>query len=97
MQSDHYVPERMLNKIDKMTNSMMENGMNQFYLSFTTFQRKLFGRAFVKPDEDDSQALSMSQLKRPMIVLLGLLGVAVIVFVAEKVMSKWRNRRYNEG
>lgn len=71
--------------------------MHQFYSSFTKFQRQLFVRAFVTPDEDDSRALSMGQLKRPMIVLLGLWGVAVIVFVAEKVMTKWRNLSHNEG
>lgn len=96
LQSDHYVPERLLNKIDKRTSAMMENGMHQFYTSFTNFLRKLFARQFARSDDDDSQALTMSQLKRPMIFIFGLWGVAIIVFIAEIIIFKWKNRSHIE-
>lgn len=94
--SDHYIPDRMLKKIDRTTSAMMENGLNQFFSAFTEFKRKLVARANLNiADEDDFQALSIDQLKKPVILMVGFCGIAVIIFIVEVIIFKvkQRNRR----
>lgn len=92
LESDHYVPERVINKLDKTTSSMMENGLHEFYLSLAIFKQKLIDRAYLEQIDDDFKALTAEQLKRPMIVLSYLLGVAMIIFITECIISKWKHR-----
>lgn len=69
LQSDHYVPDRMLKEIDEVTVSMMESGLIQLYKSLAIFEQKLIDRAFTITDVDNFRALTMEQLERPLILL----------------------------
>lgn len=95
LESGNYVPERMTNRIDRTTSLMTENGLYQFYLSLAAFKQKFVDRAYLDEDEDDFQALTMGQLKRPMILLFCLWAVAMTLFMAEVIISKWKNQRDN--
>lgn len=53
LRSNQHVPERMINKIDKTTNYMMENGLHKFFKSFTAYLEELRARKLSDADEDD--------------------------------------------
>lgn len=89
LESDHHVPERIIKRLDHATSSMVENGLHKFYLSLAIFKQKLIDRAYLEQIDDDSQALTIEQLKRPMIVLFYLWGTATIIFICEMTIFKW--------
>lgn len=99
MKSDHYVPERFIKKVDKMTSSLAESGLYTFFVSFSEFSRKFVERAYLNREEEDEenmQVLTVKQLQRPMILIFYLWGLAVITFVAEIILvklRKWFSRR----
>lgn len=95
LQSDHYVPDRMLKEIDNVTVSMMESGLIHLYRSLATFKQKLVDRAFTIANVDNFRALTMEQLNRPLVLLFCLWGAAMIVFVIETIIFKWKV--YNRG
>lgn len=75
---------------------MMENGLHQFYRSFSTFLMDLIENLNHNRDNDDIQALTMEQLKIPFIIFIVLLGLASIVFVIEVIVyhfNKLSSRR----
>lgn len=81
-----------MENIDEATNLMIESGLHQFYTSFTDFKRKLTERHdVIKPDEDgdDVQAMTLEQLRRPMILTLCLCGVAAVILIVEILVVKW--------
>lgn len=91
--SKYYVPDRMLKKIDQTTSSIMENGLSQFFSSFTAIKRKLIERATLGTVNDNEfQALSVEQLKRPMILLFGICAAATILLIAEIIIFRCSNR-----
>lgn len=78
----------------------MENGLHQFYQSFSTFLMDLIDNRNlhhdVNDDDDDIQALTMEQLKIPLIIFIVLLGLASVVFLIEVIVyhfNRLRNRR----
>lgn len=89
-----YASERTLKKIDKVTSSMMSSGLYQFYISFAEYKQKLAERVKSAQDEDDNfRALTMDQLKRPMLFIFGLWSLAVVIFIMEHIISKWKHWR----
>lgn len=99
LESDHYVTDRTIKKLDQTTSFMVENGIHKFYLSLAIFKQKLIDRAYLEQIDDDFQALTVEQLKRPMILLFYLWGMATIIFIAEMTIFKWIycNRRRNSN
>lgn len=99
--SDHYVPERIASKIDSATSSFIENGLYKFYKSLDKFTQKLSKRMeSSQTDDDDIQALSMEQLKRPMIFISCLWGLAMVLFIGEFIIFKlrqWQENRRQQG
>lgn len=87
-----YVSDRLLTRINKFTSSVMQSGINRFYVSYTRFKRNILERAYLDDENDNFHALTADQLKRPMILVFCLWGVALIVFIAEIAVSKYRNR-----
>lgn len=80
--------------IDKVTSSMAEHGFYQFYHSFMDFKMKWIGQSFSRPtgrirDEIDLESITIEQLRKPMIIVLYLNGMATIIFVAEFLVFKW--------
>lgn len=91
-QSDRYIPDRMLERIEKASSSMMENGLYQFFTSFVAFQRKLFEQSYnSKSDEDDMLPLTFEQLIRPLFLVFSLWGISIVIFAIEIMVYKWRN------
>lgn len=43
-------------------------------------------------DEVDHQSLTFEHTRRPLLVLLGMCGIAVVVFIGEILYFKWRDR-----
>lgn len=93
LQSNRYAPERMLDRINRVTSSMMENGVHNFYTSIVAFKSKIFQRIhYAQLPNDDMQALTAKQLIRPMILVFSLWGMAVILFIVEIIIFKWKKR-----
>ena len=104
LENDGYVPTRMIDRIDKVTSSVMENGYYQFHKSIADFKLKLRARMLEiqnpmhtsDDDEDDFQPLTYENMRIPFMFLLYMYGLAVIVFFGEILYSKWTNRRTGE-
>lgn len=72
-------------------------GLLKFYTSFTLFKRQFIDRAYVVfNSEEDDQALTMEQLKRPMILIVCLWGMSIMIWIAEIIIYRWKNRRNHE-
>lgn len=93
LESDHYVSNRLLDRIDKMTSSMMESGLHAFYMSLNSFKQQFFERAYFSQTDDEFRALTTQQLKRPMILIFGLWVLAVVVFMGEVCVIRWNQWR----
>lgn len=93
LESDHYIPDRTLQRIDRMTSSMMEYGLFEFYTNFAAFKQKFIERIYLSEEDGDPQALTMGQLKRPAILLVALCAFAAIILIVEIVIFKWQNWR----
>lgn len=87
------VPEREIKKIDDTTSKMMENGLYQFYKYFSEYLLQLHHRTLSNENDDEIQVLTMDQLKRPMMVILGLWGLAMAIFIMEHIIRKWKEWR----
>lgn len=100
--SEQHISERTISKIDEVANSMAEHGFYGFYQDIMDFKLKhLIGRlAQVKGmigDGVDLQSITIEQLRKPVVIVLCLNGIATIVFVIEILVFKWlkwRNRKY---
>lgn len=92
LESGQYVPDRLMEKIDKTKSSMMENGLYQFYLDFAAYRQKLNRRIPTNQEDDDLQALTMEQLERPLVRILCIWSVAMIIFILEFIKMKWSCR-----
>lgn len=95
LESENYVPDRMMKKIDKATSSFVENGLRQFYESLVDFRQKLIDRVHLSQLDDDIQALTFEQLRRPMILVFCLWGITIIILILEIFISKWNASRRN--
>lgn len=93
LESDHYVSDRLIKNINKATSSMIESGLHSFYMSLNSFKQQFIERAYFSQTDDAFQALTTQQLKRPMILVFYLWATAVIVFIAEALVSKWNQWR----
>lgn len=100
--SEYYVPDRLMKRINNVTISMIESGLDKFFKSYTAFVQMMFRAKYVEDDVDALQPLTLQQLKRPMLFIVSLYGVATIVFMLEKSIEIitiiwikwkiWRNR-----
>ena len=96
LNSKNFIDDRTIQKVNRITRSMMENGMYEFYNSYTHFQSKLHGHSKFIPeaDDDDITPLTFQQMRRFMVFTLSLYGIAVLLFVcAEFFVFKWKNWR----
>lgn len=93
--SNWYISERMIAKIDEVTDSMAEHGFYQFYHSIMEFKQKYIGQKFSRAigtnenEINDLRPIIIEQLRKPIIIALGLNAIAVIIFVAEILVFKW--------
>lgn len=78
----------MKKMIDKTTSSMTDNGLYQFYKSFTVFLMKLRAEKLSNAEEDDFRALTFDELRGPLIFCVYLVGFAWIIFLAEIIIIK---------
>lgn len=85
----NYVPDRLLEKINRLTASMMESGLYDFYTSMAEFDRHLRLKDLEIDEDDELKPLTFDHMKRVMILFLFLIGIAVIVFILEVYLLKW--------
>lgn len=90
LESDHYVPERTMKKINAVTSAFMTNGIQQFITSFITFRRKLWERFQFIEEDTVENVLTMEELRRPMKWILLLWVLAVVIFFIEIIIFKCR-------
>lgn len=99
LKSSHYVPVRLRDEIDEKTIWLMENGLYHFFNTFTEFLMNMRSQKVLQHDEDildiddgDIPAITFQQLKRPFLLFFSCLGVALIVFIIEVIVSKIKRR-----
>lgn len=82
----------MVTKIDKITNSIAEYGFYQCYDSYMEIKLKhlahIVGLTIIK-DEFDIESITINKLRKPIIIVLCLNGIATIAFVVEIFIFKW--------
>lgn len=98
--SDHYVTERLSKIINKATSLMIEHGLYSFFTSINDFKRNILFRENSNHDDidDDDRALTLEQLKRPIILIVCLWTAALFAFVVEVIIDKfsaWWSMRLN--
>lgn len=86
LESAYYIPERILKRFDELAEYLIENGLQQFYMSFGAFKQKLMQQEPEDGEIDNEHALTMEQLKTPLIIYACLLGISSIVFVIEIIL-----------
>lgn len=84
--SDQYIPERMKAKIDKSTIAMTENGLHRFYSGFAEFVRDLRAAIILKIENETLHALSMNDLKAPLMFCSYLFGFACFIALVEVII-----------
>lgn len=76
---------------------MIENGFHTFYKSFAKFVDESICEKFNQMrDDDDAVALTVDQLKIPLIIYFILLGLASILLTMEIIIHRikiWRIKR----
>lgn len=92
LMSNQIISKRMRHKIDKMTNAMMENGLYRFYENCAIYLEKLQVQMLFYGVEDDSRALTSSELKGPPIFCFCVLGFAWCIPLLEFIMHKLKIR-----
>lgn len=93
LESNKYVPERMLNSIDKKSSAMMASGLHQLYIKYGEFVSEMHSKIEHREDEnDDEQALTMDQIKRPLILVFYLWGITLVVFIIENLVYYIKKR-----
>ena len=103
LENDYYVPARVIDRINKVTSSLMENGFYKSQKSIIDFKLKLKLRMLEvqnpkhtidddDDDEDEFQSLTSAHIKISFYFLLFMYGIAVLVFFGEILYFKWRNR-----
>lgn len=96
LESDHHPSDRTVEKIDRITAEMLENGLYRFYLSMAAYKQQLNKRAYLSQNTDNhAMALTLDQMKRPLIIYLSVLATAMIIFVIEQVVLRKIVRHHN--
>lgn len=90
LETFRHVPDRQLKKINKVTSTMMTNGLYQFYTSFAEFKQHFMFQEWSCQaiDDVDFHAFTLNQLRRPMLVIFGLWALATICFIVEHIVYK---------
>lgn len=97
LESDRYISERMLKKVDKATSSMAENGLHRFYTSLSDFRQQLLNRnQLIREEEEAIHALTLQQIQKITFYLFLYWCISAIAFIAEIIISKWKKWRYND-
>lgn len=97
----YYPTNRLRERIGNVSNSLMENGLYQFYLElYKQLNNMKIGFKLSRQqnsedvdDDDNLRALTMKQLIRPFYLAFGLLAASVLVFIGEIFHFKWMTRR----
>lgn len=104
LKGDQYIPERMRNKFNKKMSFMMENGLQRFYESYGEYLEKLReitsslekddgNDNYENFDDEDFQALTMDNVRGPMILALCLFAFSCAIFAVEIIVFKLKQRR----
>lgn len=93
MTANNYVPLRMETKINRETGLLMENGINAFYETLSRFWMTIQVQNLAKSEQSDLHALTMDDLKGPLLFCSYLLVFAWLVFIFEVFATKLKMRR----
>lgn len=89
MAANDHVTDRLKNKIDRATSAMMENGLHQFYKSFTAYLTEMRAQKLKRTEDDELHALTIDDLKGPLIFCSYLLSFILFVFFIEVIIRKF--------
>lgn len=101
MEGEHYIPDREMKKIDRVTSLMMESGWYARWQSWIEFATPIYlNRRYGYPVEVGMaiQRIEIQHIRRMIFLYLYLCGLSIIIFIAEILVSKWkkwRNRKHN--
>lgn len=88
LRSKFYISKRITDKFDRVTSSMIENGLHQFYWKFTTFLLKIRGTSS-NADRigEEFYQISLDNFYFPLLIYGSLMALATIVFAFETVLD----------
>ena len=92
--SNQYIPERMVQTIDKATISMKENGLHSFYESFGSFLTQIHRKK--RFSLDDYIPMKLNQIWVLLLFIVRDLCCAFLAFFVELIVYRYkqfRNRR----
>lgn len=94
----HYYPtDRLRERINKVSISIMENGLHEWYVAYYKYvydmvlsrQHNISNNA----NFDDLHSLTMDQMIRPFYFCIGFVILTIFVFIGELIIFKWKTRR----
>lgn len=88
--------------IDEQTSGLMKYGLNWFYKFLTNFFMKMHAEKILFHDEhvfdiddEDIQALSFEQIKKPFVLFLCCSILTLIAFIIEIIIYEFKKRRHH--
>lgn len=82
----------MLNKFDESIRSMVESGLCWFYESFIKYLTQLRAQKILQADDEHFRALSINDLKGPLVFCSAALIFAWLIFILEIWIKKFKLR-----
>lgn len=98
-ESNRYVPDRLLRKVDNVASALTESGLNRFYQEIVQFNQHLMTAKRLNQNENDNSALNSQQFQRLFMLFLYNLGIALLLFFVEVIIFKfnwWCCRQYSK-
>lgn len=93
--SDQYIPEGTKRVIDKVGISIVESGLFVFYKRFARFISQFRTKQILSDESEKAHAVTMNQLKIPLIIYFIVVGLACIIFIVEEIVySMKKNTKY---
>lgn len=96
LESEYYVPDRVIEMVDKVTSRMTENGLHHFYESLREFWKMMNYKMGGYDDDDDENNITpiiMAQFKRAMKLIWFLYALSPLVLLLEIIVFKWNKWR----
>lgn len=100
LESNRYVADRLLKKVDHVASAMMESGLNKFYKEIVTFNQHLMDRDSLNQNENiNFAALNIKQFQRNLCLFLCYIVISLLIFCVEVIVCKlfrWNCRQYSK-
>lgn len=92
LSSNHQIPKEIVRRLNQLTSTLMESGLNKFYWSFARYMGKIRGACATTINTDNNQ-VSMKQFQFPLFIYFISMMTSILVFAAEIIYFKRQKRQ----